>query len=327
MNRLFAAQCVRVAFMVAALAVVAPATAQDYPNRPIRLIVGFPPGGGVDITARLLSVNMTQALGRAVVVENRSGAAGNIATEYVAKADPDGYTLLMGNTGSLTINPFLYPHLSFQTQRDFAPVALISTAPLAMVVHPSVPAKSLQDFIAMAKASPGKVNFGTGGSGSIAHLTMELLMLQTGTKMLHIPYRGGTPAISDLVAGQLQMVVEGVPLVSPLVLAGKLRALAVTSAARSPVLPDVPTAVESGFPKFVVTAWYGIVAPAATPAAVVSRLNKVVNDALKDPGLREKLAQQGSDAAGGTPAQFGEHLKHELARWQEAVKVSGAKIQ
>jgi tripartite-type tricarboxylate transporter receptor subunit TctC len=327
MNRLIAAQCARVALAVAALAIAAPATAQDYPNRPIRLIVGFPPGGGVDITARLLSVSMTQALGRAVVVENRSGAAGNIATEYVAKADPDGYTLLMGNTGSLTINPFLYPNLSFQTQRDFAPVALISTAPLAMVVHPSVPAKTLQDFIAMAKASPGKVNFGTGGSGSIAHLTMELLKLQTGADMVHIPYRGGTPAISDLVAGQLQMVVEGVPLVSPLVLAGKLRALAVTSATRSPVLPDVPTAVESGFPTFVVTAWYGIVAPAGTPGAIVQRLNKVANDALKDPGLREKLAQQGSDAAGGTPAQFGNHLKQELARWQEAVKVSGAKVQ
>jgi tripartite-type tricarboxylate transporter receptor subunit TctC len=291
------------------------------------MIVGFPPGGGVDITARLLAAAMTKELGQSIVVENRSGAAGNIATEYVAKAPADGYTLLMGNTGSLTINPALYPHISYDTLRDFAPVALVSTAPLAMVVHPSVPAKDLKGFIDMAKASPGKVSFGTGGSGSIAHLTMELLKMQTGAEMLHVPYRGGTPAITDLLAGQLQMVVEGVPLVSPLVLSGKLRALAVTSANRSPVLPDVPTAVEAGFQNFVVTAWYGIVAPAGTPADVVNRLNEAANKALQDPGLREKLAQQGSDAAGGTPAQFGDHLKKELARWTEAVKVSGAKVQ
>jgi tripartite-type tricarboxylate transporter receptor subunit TctC len=323
----FSLHLLRAAVGVLALACAAGAHAQDYPNHSIRMIVGFPPGGGVDITARLMAAAMTKELGQSIVVENRSGAAGNIATEYVAKAPADGYTLLMGNTGSLTINPALYPHLSFDTLRDFAPVALVSTAPLAMVVHPSVPAKDLKGFIDMAKASPGKVSFGTGGSGSIAHLTMELLKMQTGADMLHVPYRGGTPAITDLLAGQLQMVVEGVPLVSPLVLSGKLRALAVTSASRSPVLPDVPTAEEAGFPNFVVTAWYGIVAPAGTPADVVKRLNDAANKALQDPGLREKLAQQGSDAAGGTPAQFSEHLKKELARWTEAVKVSGAKVQ
>jgi tripartite-type tricarboxylate transporter receptor subunit TctC len=327
MNRRFTARCARLLFAALALVAGASAAAQEYPDHPIRLIVGFPPGGGVDITARLMAASMGKLLHQSIVVENRSGAAGNIATEYVAKAAPDGYTLLMGNTGSLAINPFLYRDLPFQTLRDLAPVALISTAPLAMVVHPSVPAKTLQDFVAMAKSNPGKVNFGTGGSGSIAHLTMALLQQQTGTQMLHVPYRGGTPAISDLVAGHLQMVVEGVPLVSPLVQAGKLRALSVTSAQRSPVLPDVPTAVESGFPDFVVTAWYGIVAPAGTPAAVIDRLNQAANAALQDPDLRAKLAEQGSDAAGGTPAQFHDHLQKELARWQQAVKVSGAEVQ
>jgi tripartite-type tricarboxylate transporter receptor subunit TctC len=301
--------------------------AQGYPDRPIRMIVGFPPGGGVDMVARLMASGMTKVLNQSIVVENRSGAAGSIATEYVAKAPADGYTILMGNTGSLAINPSLYPNSAYDTLRDFRPVALVSTSPLALVVHPGVPAHSLKDFIDMARREPGKVNFGTGGSGSIAHLTMELLMLQTGTRMLHVPYRGGTPAITDLVAGQLQMVVEGVPLVSPLVRAGKLRALAVTSSKRSQVLPDVPTAAESGFPDFVVTAWYGIVVPEGTPDAVVQRLNAAANQALADPDLRAKLAQQGSDAAGGAPADFGKFLEQEVGRWGDAVRKSGAKVQ
>jgi tripartite-type tricarboxylate transporter receptor subunit TctC len=322
-----ALRLVRGILVAVALCGGAAAAAQDYPNRPIRMLVGFPPGGGVDITARLMAAGMTKVLGQSIVVENRSGAAGNIATEYVAKAPPDGYTILMGNTGSLAINPALYPNIGYDTLRDFAPVALVSTAPLALVVHPAVPARNLKEFIDMARREPGKVSFGTGGAGSIAHLTMELLMMQTGVSMLHVPYRGGTPAITDLVAGQLQMVVEGVPLVSPLVLAGKLRALAVTSAQRSPVLPDVPTAVEAGYPDFVVTAWYGIVAPKGTPDAVVQRLNAAANQALADPDLRAKLAQQGSDAAGGTPSAFGDHLRRELTRWGQAVTTSGAKVQ
>ncbi|ANN79845.1 Bug family tripartite tricarboxylate transporter substrate binding protein [Bordetella flabilis] len=327
MAPLLARRLLRAVLAATALCCGAAATAQGYPDRPIRMIVGFPPGGGVDITARLLAAGMTKVLGQSIVVENRSGAAGNIATEFVAKAAPDGYTILMGNTGSLAINPSLYPNAAYDTLRDFAPVALVSTAPLALVVHPSVPARTLKEFIDMARRDPGKLSFGTGGSGSIAHLTMELLMMQTGVSMLHVPYRGGTPAISDLVAGQLQMVVEGVPLVSPLVLAGKLRALAVTSAHRSPVLPDVPTAVEAGYPDFVVTAWYGIVAPKGTPDTVVQKLNAAANQALADPDLRAKLAQQGSDPAGGTPGAFADHLARELARWGQAVKTSGAKVQ
>ncbi|WP_094855050.1 Bug family tripartite tricarboxylate transporter substrate binding protein [Bordetella genomosp. 10] len=317
----------RHALAVVALCCASAAAAQTYPDRPIRMIVGFPPGGGVDLVARLMAAGMTKVLKQSIVVENRSGAAGNIATEYVAKAPADGYTILMGNTGSLAINPSLYPNSAYDTLRDFRPVVLASTSPLALVVHPEVPAKNLKEFLAMAKREPGKVSFGTGGSGSIAHLSTELLMLQTGTRMLHVPYRGGTPAITDLMAKQLQMVVEGVPLVAPLVLSNKLRALAVTSAKRSPVLPDVPTAAESGYPDFVVTAWYGIVVPKGTPDAVVERLNAAADQALADPDLRAKLAQQGSDAAGGTPADFSKFLAREVDRWGEAVKRSGATVQ
>lgn len=313
--------------MLAALAIGAPAVAQDYPAKPIRLVVGFPPGGGVDIAARLIGAEMQKTLGQPIVIENRPGAGGGIGAESVAKANADGYTLLMGNTGSLTINPSLYPKLGYDTQRDFAAVGLVSTSPLVVAVNPSLPANSLSELLALAKKRPGETSFGTGGNGSIAHLTVELLKAQTGADLSHVPYKGGTPAVTDVVAGQLQMVVEGVPLVAPFVQQKKLRALVVTSAKRSPALPDVPTVIESGFPDLVITAWYGIVAPAGTSPAIVARLNQSIAVALGSPGLREKLNQQGSEAAGGTPGQFSDFLRQELARWAKAVKVSGAKIE
>jgi tripartite-type tricarboxylate transporter receptor subunit TctC len=309
-----------------AAAVVSPAAAQGYPERPIRMLVGFPPGGGVDIAARLMAVEMQKTLGQPITVENRSGAAGNIATDAAAKAAPDGYTLLMGNTGSLSINPALYPKLAFDVQRDLAPVGLVSTSPLVVLVHPSQPAKTLAELIAQGKKDKGRISYGTGGAGSISHLAFELLKAQTGADMVHVPYRGGAPAITDLLAGQLQVVVEGVPIAAPFLSSQKLRALAVTSPKRSPALPEVPTAAEAGFPDFTATAWYGIAVPAGTPAPIVAKLNAAINTALRDPGLREKLAQQGSEPAGGTPAQFGDFLHKELARWANAVKVSGAKI-
>ncbi len=309
-----------------AAAVVSPAAAQGYPERPIRMLVGFPPGGGVDIAARLMAVEMQKTLGQPITVENRSGAAGNIATDAAAKAAPDGYMLLMGNTGSLSINPALYPKLAFDVQRDLAPVGLVSTSPLVVLVHPSQPAKTLAELIAQGKKDKGRISYGTGGAGSISHLAFELLKAQTGADMVHVPYRGGAPAITDLLAGQLQVVVEGVPIAAPFLSSQKLRALAVTSPKRSPALPEVPTAAEAGFPDFTATAWYGIAVPAGTPAPIVAKLNAAINTALRDPGLREKLAQQGSEPAGGTPAQFGDFLHKELARWANAVKVSGAKI-
>ncbi|MDB5773582.1 MAG: hypothetical protein JWM42_3956 [Burkholderia sp.] len=314
------------ALALAASVCTGTAAAQEYPAKPIRLVVGFPPGGGVDIAARLIAAEMQKTLGHTVMIENRSGAHGGIGAELVAKSAPDGYTLLMGNTGSLAINPALYPKLSYDAKRDFAAVALVSTTPLVVLVNPSLPVKSLNDFVALAKSRPGEVAFGSSGSGGISHLTIELLKLQTGINMLHVPYRGSAPAVADLVGGQLQMLVEGMPLATQFVQANKLRALAITSAQRSPIFPDVPTVTETGLPDFRVTAWYGIVAPAGTPATIIAALNRSINTALKDPGFVKKLAQQGSDAAGGTPAQFSEFLDQELTRWAAAVKASGAKI-
>lgn len=303
------------------------AHSQEYPTKPIRMLVGFPPGGGVDIVARMMAAEMQKTLGQSITVENRAGAAGNIATEAAARAAPDGYTILMGNTGSLAINPALYSKLSFSVPKDLAPVALVSTSPLVVLVSPSQQAKTLDELITTAKQQKGQLSYGTGGSGSISHLAMELLKAQTGADLVHIPYRGGSPAITDLLAGQLQVVVEGVPIAAPFLKTGKLRALAVTSLTRSSVLPDVQTGAEAGFPALNATAWYGVMAPAGTPASILVRLNTSVNEALKNQAVRDKLAQQGSDTAGGTPAAFGDYLKKETTRWLTAVKTSGAKVE
>ena len=311
---------------LAACACAAGAAAQGYPARPIRLVVGFPPGGGVDIVARALGAELQKSLGQTVIVDNRPGAGGGLAAELVAKSPPDGYTLLMGNTGSLTINPYLYAKVGYRTLHDFAPVGLVSSSPLVFVVHPSLPAHTLAELLALARQRPGQLNFGTGGNGSISHLTAELLKLRTGVAMTHVPYKGGSPAIMDLLAQQLQLVVEGVPLVAPFVKDQKLRAVVVTSATRSPALPGVPTVVEAGFPDLVTSAWYGIVAPAGTPPAVVAALNRAINAAVADPAFRDGLLAQGGEAVGGTPAQFGDFLARELARWSGAAKASGAKI-
>ena len=318
---------VRALIISAAVLSIFPVHAQEYPAKPIRMLVGFPPGGGVDIVARLMAAEMQKTLGQAVTVENRAGAAGNIATDTAAKAPPDGYTILMGNTGSLAINPALYSKLSFSVLKDLAPVALVSTSPLVVLVGPSQPAKTLGELITTAKQQKGRLSYGTGGSGSISHLAMELLKAQTGADLVHIPYRGGSPAITDLLGSQLQVVVEGVPISAPFVTSGKLRALAITSATRSSALPDVPTGAEAGFPELNATAWYGVMVPASTPASVVAKLNNSVNEALKNQVIRDKLAQQGSEAAGGTPAAFSEYLKKETMRWASAVKTSGAKVE
>ncbi|RZL92879.1 MAG: tripartite tricarboxylate transporter substrate binding protein [Variovorax sp.] len=303
-----------------------PSAAQSYPDKPIRMLVGFPAGGGVDIVARLLAVEMQKTLGQPITVDNRAGAAGNIATEAVARAAPDGYTILMGNTGSLAINPALYTKLSFNVLKDLKPVALVSTSPLLVLVNPSQPAKTLGELVANAKQQKGQLNYGTGGAGSISHLAMELLKSETGADLVHVPYRGGAPAVTDLLGNQLQVVVEGVPIAAPFLKSGKLNALAVTSTRRSPAVPDVPTGAEAGFPNFTATAWYGVMVPAGTPAPVIAKLNAAANAALKDPGLLEKLALQGSEPAGGTPAAFDDHLQKEVTRWAAAVKTSGAKV-
>lgn len=316
------------ATLAIALSAVCPqASAQDYPNKPIRMLVGFPPGGGVDIAARTLGQEISKSLGQPVIIENRAGAAGGIAAELAAKSAPDGYTLMMGNTGSLTINPSLYAKLAYDPLRDFTPVSMVSTTPLIFLVHPASPAESLADLVAMARKNPGKLNFGSASSGGITHLAIELLKLQANVNMTHIPYRGSAPAVSDLMGGQLDLLVEGLPLATPLITSKKIRALAIMSAKRSPLLPDVPTVAEAGFPDLKVTAWYGVVAPTDTPALIVDKLNKAIQAALADPAFVKKLALQGSDPATGTPAQFGDYIKQELIHWSGAVKASGAKAE
>lgn len=317
----------RMTLMVAAFAFAGAAAAQTYPSKAIRLVVGFPPGGGVDIVARLIGAELQKTLGQAVIIDNRAGAGGSVAADMVAKSPGDGYTLLMGNTGSLTINPSLYAKVGYNTLHDFAPVALVSTSPLVMVISPSVPATSLADVLALAKKRPDAISFGTGGNGSIAHLTVELLKARTGVAMTHMPYKGGSPAIVDLMSDQLQVVVEGVPLVAPFVNQKKLKAVVITSSTRSPALPDVPTVIEAGFPDLVITAWYGIVAPASTPPEIVAQLNKAINTAVAQQAFRARLTAQGGDPAGGTPAQFSDLLKKEMTRWAMAVKASGAKVE
>lgn len=299
----------------------------DYPSKPIRMLVGFPAGGGVDIAARMVATELQKILGQSIVVENRPGAGGGLAAEMAAKAAPDGYTLLMGNTGSLAINPSIYAKPTYDTLRDFAPVGLVSLLPMVLVSHPSFEARNLRELMALAKQKPGVINYGTGGQGSIAHLTMELLQAQTGIKLTHVPYKGGTPAIADLLGNQVNLVVEGLNVVAPHVKGGKLRALAVAADKRSPVLPDSPSGPESGHAGFIATAWYGVVAPMGTPAPIVARLNTAINTLLQYPNVKESLAQQGAEAGGGTPAQFGEHLQRESTMWAQAVKASGAKVE
>ena len=313
---------------VAALLALAPVAlhAQAYPAKPVRLVVGFPAGGGVDVIARQLAQELARPLGQSVVVDNRPGAAGNIAAELTAKSPPDGHTLMIGNVGTLTINPSLYHKLPFDSLRDFAPVSLVATVMLVVVVHPSLPVKNLRELVTLARGRPGQLNFGSAGSGGITHLAAELLKAQNGIALVHVPYKGSAPAFTDLVGGHLQVMIDSIPVPLPLVQAKRLRALAVTATRRSPALPEVPTTAEAGLPQFVASGWQGIVAPAGTPAAIVARLNGDIGRVLNQPEFRDKLILQGSDPAPGTPEQFGAFIRSELAKWAEVVRASGAKL-
>jgi tripartite-type tricarboxylate transporter receptor subunit TctC len=311
-----------IAMLVAAVAalVAAPLQAQPYPSRPIQLVVGFPPGGGVDIVARQLAEKLSEVLGQRVVVENKAGAAGNVAMEYVARAKPDGYTLLMGNLGMLSANPALYRNLSFDPAKDFAPIARVVVTPLVAVVPAALPVKSLADFIALAKSKPGELNFGSGGNGNINHLAGELLKMQTGTKIQHIPYKGSAPALSDLVAGRIQLMIDGGNVVQPFVTAGTVRAIAMTGEQRAASAPTVPTAREAGLPDFVIYGWQGVLAPAGTPADVIERLNADIGKALADPALKARLSGQGTEPAFSSAADFRAFIAAENKRWGDVVR-------
>ena len=313
--------------LAATLAAAGPAAAQGtFPTKPVKIIVGFPAGGPLDAHARLLADRLSQNLGQPVIVDYKAGAGGTVGADFVAKSDADGHTLLMANTGTMVINPAIYTKIPYQTLRDFAPVARTAMQPLALVVHPAVPANNLQEFIALAKKNPGRLNYGSAGNGGISHLVPEMFKQATGTFIVHIPYKGSAPAFTDLLAGQVQMMAESIPQASQYVKAGKLRALAVTSRERNPALPDTPTMIEAGLKGFEVVGFYGVLAPAATPKPVLDRLSAAFKAALDAPDVRTKMVTQGADPAFLGADDFKTFLAAEMPRWAKAVKDSGARL-
>ena len=299
------------------------AGAQAYPARPIRFIVDFTPGGGVDINARLLAARMSELLGQQVIVENKPGAGTNIANEYVAKSAPDGYTLLF-NSSALAINLALYRNPPYAL-RDFAPVSIFTESVNLLVVSAALPARSLQELIALARERPGALNYSSAGAGASQHLAGELFKLRTGTNIVHVPYKGSAPALTALIAGEVQLSFSNTVAILQHVRAGRLRALAVAGAKRTELLPEVPTMKEAGVEGVEVPLWFGLLAPAATPREVVGILANAVSRSARDPNLRRKLVEQGADPVGNTPEEFERQLRDEVTRWVEVVKVSGAK--
>jgi tripartite-type tricarboxylate transporter receptor subunit TctC len=297
---------------------------EAWPARPIRLILPFPPGGGTDILGRLIAERLTAGLGQPVVTENRGGAGGNVGAEAAARSAPDGYTIVLV-APTIAISPSLYSKLSYDPVKDFAPVSLVATVPNVMVTNPSVPADTLREFIALAKSRPGEMNFGSGGSGTSNHLAGELFNIVAGVKLVHVPYKGVNLAMNDVLSGRVQLVFIGVPAAAPHIKAGKLRALALVAPRRSSVLPEVPTAAEAGLPNFEVTTWYGILAPAGTQKAVVTRLNAELAKIMHAPEMKEKLDAMATDPVTSTPEEFEGLIKREIAKWGAVVRQAGLK--
>ncbi|OWT60128.1 tripartite tricarboxylate transporter substrate binding protein [Candidimonas nitroreducens] len=310
---------------LAGLAGFSTGAAAAYPDHAIRLVVGFSAGGTTDVVARLVGKEISQELGQAVVVENRPGAGSNIGTELVARAKPDGYTLYMVAVTS-AINQTLYKNIKFNLVKDFAPIALAVKVPNVLVVNPKVPAHSVKELVAYAKANPDKLNFASSGSGTSIHMAGELFKQLAGVDILHVPYKGSAPAETDLMGGQVDMMFDNMPAAWPHVQAGKLRALAVTTAERSKTAPDLPTMQESGFPTFDVSSWFGLLAPAGTPADVVNTLNAAVEKAISKPDVQKRFADLGAVPVKTTPAEFGEFIKSQVDTWAKVVKASGATV-
>ena len=314
------------ATLVLALAVAGPVAAQGYPAKPIRLVAPSTPGDAPDVIARMVADKLSIALGQQVVVENRPGAGGVVGSEIVAKALPDGYTLIMGNAGSHGINAAVYSKLPYDIQRDFAPVSQIAIAPNIFVVNPDIPAKSIPEFVAYAKARPGQLAYASGGNGSSAHMSMELLKSMAGIELIHVPYKGSSPALTDVMAGQVAVMSVNMPPAVPLVKAGKLRALAVTTRTRSPLMPEVPTVAESGLPGYETVAWFGVLAPAGTPKEIVNRLSVEIAKIARSPEMRERLVSLGAEPVGGTPDEFAAVIARDIAKWTALAKSVGIKV-
>jgi tripartite-type tricarboxylate transporter receptor subunit TctC len=297
----------------------------NYPNRPIQLVVTVPPGGAADFVGRLIGAKLGDALGQSVVITNRGGAGGTTAAAAVAKADPDGYTLLLNTIATHGIGPHIYANLPYDPVKDFSPVILIAKLPLIMAVNADVPAQSIKDLIAQAKARPGELSFCSAGTGGAPHLAGELFKSLTGTELMHVPYRGSGPAVVDLVAGRITMMFDATPSLLPFITAGKLRALAAASPQRHRLLPDVPSFAELGYPGMDIALWYGVTAPGGTPAPIVQRLNAELIKILTMPDIRKSLTEQGADVQGGTPEEFVAFMRNESARWGTVVKRAGIK--
>ena len=315
----------KLSLSILALIFAATASAQSFPTKPLKIIVPFPAGGTVDFFARVISTKLSEALGQSVLVENRAGAGGNIAAEAVAKAAPDGYTLLMGSE-IIAINTSLYSKIGYDPVKDLAPITLVGTVPNILIVHPGLPVNSVNDLIALAKKTPGKISFASTGQGTSTHLSSELFKLMANIDMLHIPYKGGPPAIADLISGQVNMMFINMPTGITHVRSGKAKIIAVSSIKRVSQLPDVPTVDQAGVKGFETSAWSGLYAPAGTPADIINRLNAEVVKILKQPSVREQLMAQGAEPVGDTPEEFSRFTLAEISKWAKIIKISGAKV-
>jgi tripartite-type tricarboxylate transporter receptor subunit TctC len=303
------------------------AAAQNYPTKPVRIVVGFAPGGGTDIVARIAGEKLSALWGQPVIVENRAGGGGNVASELVAKAAPDGYTLLAATTNTHTINPHLYPNLSFDTLKDFAPITSVADTPMVLVVHPSVPAKSAAEFVALARSKPGVFNVGSAGTGSAGHLATEMFKITAGADVVHVSYRGAGPAVVDLLGGQIPVMFAPLAPVMPHMQAGRLNVLAVTTAQRFRLVPEVPTLQEAGVKDFEASTWFGLFAPAGTPAEIVNKIHADTAAQLADPATRKRLEDQALNPVGNSPAEFAAQLKAENDRFAKIISAAGIKIE
>ena len=317
----------RIGFALVLVLLAASASAQDYPARPITLIVPYAAGGGNDVMARIVAERMSRTLGQQIVIENKGGAGGSIATRQIAKAAPDGYTLGLGGTGTLAINPTLYPNVGYDPRRDFAPVGLIASSALVVLVNPAIQAKSVGDLIALGKREPGKLNYASAGAGSGIHLGSELFAAMAGVRLTHIPYKGSSPALTDLVGGHVAIYFSSLPPAIALVREGKVRALAVTGPKRSESFPDLPTVAEAALPGYEAVLHYGIVAPAGTPRAIIDKLNAALNAALAESEVRTRIVADGAEPLPGTPEDYAADIDREETKWSKIVRLSGAKVE